>query len=243
MAQLGKLVLVFSTLVFLASSMSLALHEDQQRQPSYIVENIPVEPNLLAAVLLIPEDMATWVILVGVWITVAGFAIFTMKDLDGERALPPADIALLSGAFLCGAVWPWIAYHAPLAGFLVCVIMLIAQIAAISRRMSDGRLAHSPLIGIILGWTTILTFTAFASFIHDAMRMPPELASLVASVIACVTTMAVQMRMPRNALYTITVMFAFLALSAAMIESAPAIAVISVLSIAALTFLLVRVTT
>ena len=51
------------------------------------------------------------------------------------------------------------------------------------------------------------------------------------------------MRIPSNAAYTITVMFALLATAATMIETNPPLSVIAVLSMAALTFLLVRVTT
>lgn len=99
------------------------------------------------------------------------------------------------------------------------------------------------MLGIFAGWATVLTFAAFASFLSDAMPIPVELATLAGAFLSCSAAIAIQLRLPKNPAYTVTVMFALLATAATMIETNPPIAVIAVLSMAALTFLLVRVTT
>ncbi|WBU56960.1 hypothetical protein [Paracoccus sediminicola] len=223
--------------------MLLAFYEDQNKLPSYIVDMDEIEPNLIAAVFLIPNDPAMWIMMSCVWLAALAFAWQTVTQYRNEQALPLADIGLLVGAFLCAAIWPWVGKAVPLAGLLISILTLMSLIAAVSRKLSDGRLGRNPLIGILLGWSTMLSFSAFASFINDAMAIPSEIASLVGAILACTTTMAIQLRIPQNALYAITVMFAFLAIAATMIEAAPVISVIAVLSIASLTFLLVRVTT
>lgn len=232
-------------MAFVASGMVLALAPRPQgplRQlESGAVE--PIQPYLLADVFLRPEDQATWIMAGGIWLTMLLFAMQLTRDYTGANALPVADVTLLIWSFLAGAAWPWLALQSPLLGFLLCVTMLVALITVTSREWTDGRLGREPFIGILTGWTTILTFSAFSTFISQTTAMPAELATLVSAVLACAATMAIQMRMPGNACYTITVMFGFLALAAAMINAAPAIAVISVLSLAVLTFLLVRVTT
>lgn len=243
MKRIGSLLVGLSVLFFVASSMKMAFSLDQNPLPIFITEEIDFAPNLLAAVFLIPEDPATWIILVAVWTASLLFAAQLIYRFHGDDALRPADVALLVSAFVLAAIWPWVALEAPLPGFLMCVLMLMAHISIVSRKFSDERLARNPFVGILLGWATMLTFTAFSSFINDAMAIPPELASISGAILACITTMAVQMRIPHNPLCTITVMFAFLAVAAAMIDAAPIIAVNSVLAIASLTFLLVRVTT
>lgn len=245
MPRNATVIMCASVLIFVISSVMLAFYDIQQDITQIYLDGRQIRsgPNLLAAVLLSPTEPATWVILITVWAVVLFFAFSSFRDLGTAKAYPVADMLLLSAAFVAGAVWPWVALQYPLLGFIICVAMLLAMISASNRKLSDGRLGRNPAIGIFTGWVTIVTFTAFSSFVDDATPIPQELASLVGAVLACIAAIAIQMRIPENAYYTITVMFSFLAIAATMIEAAPLIAVISVLSIAALTFLLVRVTT
>lgn len=197
-------------------------------------------PLLLAAIFLLPTGPATWASLAAIWVTVS---IFLIQTIRSSASFTLVDLALMTGAFLAGAIWPWIALIAPLLGFLISVLMLLALITAVSRENSDGQLARNPSVGIFLGWTTILTFTAFAAFIGRATSIPIEFITIASATLACTSTIAIQMRIPKNPYYTASVILSLLALAAAMIEAAPTLSVIAVLSMAALTFLLVRVTT
>ncbi|SDE42570.1 hypothetical protein SAMN05421538_106203 [Paracoccus isoporae] len=241
----ATLLMCSSALIFVISSVLLSFAQIDLDITQVYLDGRQVSsgPNLLAAVLLNPTEPATWLLLIAVWVVVLFLVVQTFREIGTARAYPVADMLLLAAAFMAGAIWPWVAQSFPLLGFMICVMMLLAMISASSRRFSDGRLGRNPAIGIFTGWVSILTFTAFSSFVDDVTPIPPELASLVGAVLACIAAIAIQMRIPENAYYTITVMFAFLAIAATMIEAAPLIAVISVLSIAALTFLLVRVTT
>ena len=245
MRRVATWLLGISAAFYVVSTVIVAFTPDQTDRFRRLFDGSVIEmhPNLIAAVFLKPQDQATWVIAVAVWLSVIYFIFVIPRRFAGERSLPPADIGLLIGALLAGAFWPWVAMALPLVGFLLCVTMLVALIAVSNREWTDGRLGKEPFIGVFTGWATVLTFAAFASFIDDVTPLSPEMASLIGAVLTCPAAMAIQMRMPGNAYYTITIMFAFLALAAAMINAAPVISVISVLAIAALTFLLVRVTT
>lgn len=201
------------------------------------------DPTGLATIYLRPEHPAMWLMLAALWIAVTLFAarrVWPRKDCP-DLDLP--DASLMTAAFAAGAIWPWLSISAPLAGFLLCVLMLLALIAAARRRDSDDRLARHPLLGLFAGWTTVVTFAAFTSFLTSRTGIPVELATGVAAVLTCAAAIAIQLRIPSNPAYTITVMFTYLATAATLIETNPPLSVISVLAIAALTFLLVRVTT
>lgn len=202
-----------------------------------------LDPDGLATIYLRPEHPAMWMMLGALWVALTLFAARRLWPSANNPDLDLADLSLMICALGAGAIWPWVAIGAPLLGFLLSVLMMLALIAAARRTNSDGRLGRHPLIGILMGWTTVVTFAAFGSFLNDMTPIPIELTTLVAAVLTCAAAIATQLRIPSNPSYTITVMFTFLATAATTIEINPPISVIAVLSIAALTFLLVRVTT
>lgn len=201
------------------------------------------DDDSLAGLYLRPRHPATWILLFGLWLMLIASTLRQLWLIPSGRYLALADVALLIAALAAGTVWPWVAVQAPLAGFIICVTMLLALIAAAKRKDSDGRLERSPVIGAFTGWATVLTFGAFATFLSNATMLPIELAAVVGAMLTCGAAIAIQLWLPRNAAYTLTVMFALLASAATTIDANPPLAVIAVLSISALTFLLVRVTT
>lgn len=74
---------------------------------------------------------------------------------------------------------------------------------------------RGPALGMFAGWATVLTFAAFASFLSDAMPVPVELATLAGAILSCNAAIAIQLRLPNSPTYTVTVMFALLATTAA----------------------------
>ena len=233
------------TLAFVASGMKFALapQPDALLPLQFAALYGDLDPDGLAEIYLRPQHPAMWIMLCILWVTLLAFALREAWPHKTRPDLELTDLLLLIAALAAGTVWPWVAVGAPLVGFLLCVLMLLALIAAGRRTDSDGRLARDPTLGMFAGWATVLTFAAFASFLSDAMPVPVELATLAGAILSCSAAIAIQLRLPNNPTYTVTVMFALLATAATMIESNPPIAVIAVLSMAALTFLLVRVTT
>ncbi|MFV0293775.1 MAG: hypothetical protein ACK5II_11425 [Paracoccus sp. (in: a-proteobacteria)] len=205
--------------------------------------SLGLNPDGLAEIYLRPEHPAMWLLLGGLWTGQMTFAFQWIWPRKGQRNLNLISSILMISAFAAGAIWPWVAISAPLTGFFLCVAMLLALIAAGASALSDNRLARHPLTGMFTGWATIVTFAAFASFLDISSLISDEIAALAAALLSCTAAIAIQLQIPRNPIYTGTVMFALLATAATMIESNPIIAVIAVLSISALTFLLVRVTT
>ncbi|MEZ5723636.1 MAG: hypothetical protein R3E47_00920 [Paracoccaceae bacterium] len=246
MRRAATILMCMMALAFVASGLLFAITPAPAEDLPWQIAQL-AEPSAnrdgLAAIFLRPQQPAMWLMLGGLWIALIIFAARRFWPSETRPDLELADLALLIGALAAGSLWPWVAVGAPLVGFLLCVLMLLALIAAARRINSDGRLGRHPLIGIFAGWATIVTFAAFGSFLSDVTPIPVELAALVSAVLTCAAAMATQMRIPSNPSYTITVMFGLLATAATTIESHPPIAVIAVLSMAALTFLLVRVTT
>ncbi|MDO5604917.1 MAG: hypothetical protein Q4G25_07145 [Paracoccus sp. (in: a-proteobacteria)] len=243
MQRAARVLIFVMVLVFVTSGLNFALlRYPEQLIPSGLT-GIPVQPDGLVSIYLRPQQPAMWLMLVCLWLALLIFATRQIgRDQQGRAEGSLADQALLSAALGAGAIWPWISTRAPVTGFLLCVLMLLALITATGRTHSDGRLGRNPLVAVFTGWATILTFAAFASFLSDFTPVPIELSMLVSALLTCAAAIAIQMRMPATPTYTITVIFAFLATAATSIEASPPVAVIAVLSIAALTFLLVRVT-
>ncbi|TKW65343.1 MAG: hypothetical protein DI616_15520 [Paracoccus denitrificans] len=236
--SLLALAFVVSSLMFATSPLP---SQDLPWQIAALMER--TDPDGLATIYLRPQQPAMWLLLIGLWLSLILFVARRLWPSDTRPDLDLADLVLLISGLAAGAIWPWVAIGAPLAGFLLSVLMLMALIAAARRTFSDGRLARHPFLGILAGWTTVVTFAAFGSFLTDITPIPVEVTTLVVAVLTCAAAIAIQIRIPHNAAYTITVMFALLATAATTIETNPPIAVIAVLSMAALTFLLVRVTT
>ncbi|MFV0409509.1 MAG: hypothetical protein ACK5LJ_07370 [Paracoccus sp. (in: a-proteobacteria)] len=245
MQRAANLIMCILCLIFVISSLRFSLSDRPETlipAPIFALSQ-QLDPDGLAEIFLRPEHPAMWLLLVALW---TGLTIFGLSHLLPRRSAPDYNLTgapLLGSAFASGAIWPWIAVWAQLTGFLLCVSMLLALIAAGSSTLSDPRLARHPMIGMLTGWATIVTFAAFASFLSMVTPLPDEIMALAAALLSCGATIAIQLRMPKNPTYTGTVMFALLATAATMIESNPMIAVIAVLTISALTFLLVRVTT
>ncbi|NHF73701.1 hypothetical protein [Paracoccus xiamenensis] len=233
------------SLVFVASGVKFARAPQPEAllPPQFAALYGNLDPDGLAEIYLRPEHPAMWIMLCALWLILLAFALIEAWPHKLRPDLKLPDLLLLIAALVCGTLWPWISVWAPLLGFLLCVAMLLALIAAGRRTDSDGRLAREPVLGVFAGWATVLTFAAFASFLSDAMPIPVELATLAGAILSCSAAIAIQLRLPRNPAYTVTVMFTLLATAATMIETNPPIAVIAVLSMASLTFLLVRVTT
>ncbi len=245
MQRVATFVMAFMTLAFVASGMKFALapEPDALLPQQFAALYGDMDPDGLAEIYLRPQHPAMWIMLAALWIALLSCGLREIWPRRQRPLLDLSDLLLLIAALACGTIWPWVAVGAPLSGFLLCVMMLLALIAAGGRTNSDGRLSRDPVLGIFAGWATVLTFAAFASFLSDAMPIPVELATLAGAFLSCSAAIAIQLRLPKNPAYTVTVMFALLATAATMIETNPPIAVIAVLSMAALTFLLVRVTT
>ncbi|MFD1794649.1 hypothetical protein FQV27_06805 [Paracoccus aurantiacus] len=243
MQRLATLLMSIMALAFVASGMKFALTPAPEVVLPLHFTTEQMDPDGLAEIYLRPQHPAMWIMLGALWVLMLRMALREAMP-DGNRpALDMTDLLLIISALALGTIWPWISVGAPLVGFMLCVLMLLALIATGRRTDSEGRLARDPTLGVFAGWATVLTFAAFASFLSDATPIPMELATLAGAILSCSAAIAVQLRIPRNPAYTITVMYALLATAATTIEVNPPVAVIAVLSMAALTFLLVRVTT
>ena len=240
MSRVLNIILSLTALALIASQMAFALRPRSGMLSFAKLGAMDASEGVgLATIYLRPQHPAMWIMAAVLWISLG---LIALKPPHRNAGAPVSDVLLLTGALLAAAVWPWLALGQPLAGFLMAVMMLLGSIT-ISREGADGRLARDPLIGIIAGWATVVTFAAFASFLTGRMGILTELSSLVSLLLLCSVAVAVQLRMSGNPAYTVTIMFALLATAATLLDQSPLLAVIAVLGLSALTFLLVRVTT
>lgn len=248
--------LLLATLVFVASGIVFALqpiaHGSFGGDPALqrLVDPVSVYMNQsqgrgtsLLALFLQPRHAALWLLLIAVWVSVIAHAVLTMQRDSGNARGFAADQFPLIGTLLIGAIWPWMIGSHPSVGVLGSVSMLIGLLILAVRGAARGRRIHdSPMIGVFGAWVTIVTFSAFGMLMVEGGASVILAATLVL-LMACAAGGVLQLQTQGSGAYTITLIFAFLGIAAAMLETSPMVSIAAVMAIAAMTFVLVQVTT
>ncbi|MDO5658221.1 MAG: hypothetical protein Q4G36_07865 [Paracoccus sp. (in: a-proteobacteria)] len=208
----------------------------------YVQQSLTQDQSLLS-LFLQPRHAALWMLLVAVWLSVLSHAIFALQRIGRDEAEQFNEEMPLIGALLIGAVWPWMIESQPVSAVLGSLAMLAGLITVALRSAARGRRIHnSPMIGVFSAWVTMVAFSALGMLLVDGGASVVTAASLVL-LFACAAGGVLQLQIQGNGAYTITLIFAFLGVAAAMLETSPMISIAAVMAIAAMTFVLVDVTT
>lgn len=219
------------TLQALVDPVSVYVHQSQARNTS------------LLALFLQPRHAALWLLLIAVWVSVIAHAFLTMQRDNGSTRGFASDQLPLIVVLLIGAVWPWMIGSHPSVGVMGSVAMLIGLIImAVPAKARGQRIHDSPMIGVFGAWVTIVAFSAFGMLLIEG-GVSVILAATLVLLMACAAGGVLQLQTQGSGAYTITLIFAFLGIAAAMLETSPMVSIAAVMAIAAMTFVLVQVTT
>ena len=259
MRRIPLLLLVLAAGAFVASGLGFALlHHDRATAPDAgsvalfgglrwsigAVANIGNDATALTD----PSAAALKLLLLVVWIAVLAHVVRTVRRyrLDRasggrHRALHARDHRLVEHgplilSLLAAAAFPWVAQAQPLAGFLVAVAMAAGALGAV---LSGDRLT----VGFYAGWAVTAMFASFASLLTLQLGVSGSLASLVAIVLLAATAIETQLRLGGVIGFAIAVVWALIGVAAESMQQDSAVATAAVIAIAALTTVLVRVTT
>lgn len=244
-------LLCLSVLVFVASTAIVAFAPDGPA-PAALPELIYDLPQStpyateLVRPFLRPTGPALAALLLAVWGVLALYAlrIWLLLRSDAPGPTHRSEILPMVVSLLAGALWPWLAEDHPQISFLICITMLVAAIAALmSRNPSPVARRGLPLLGFYAGWATVSTFGAFAALIVLDLGMAEWLAIFTTIAMLCIAAASVQIALPRVPTYTVAIIWALAgAASGMMADNIPAV-LGAVMGIAALSIVLVRVST
>lgn len=267
MRRFTLLLLVLSVGAFIGSTLGFALkdHGVPSRVHSGAVPMFggmpwPLEadpgvgsvPTLFAD----PPASALKLLLGVVWLGMLAHAIRTVLRFRSDRAAGGRHRALhardhrlvehgpLILSLLAAAAWPWVTQAAPVPGFLLAVAMAAGAIGAALRGDRDGAgMRHRLSVGVYAGWAVAAMFTAFAGLLTQQLGVSPSLSSLVAIVLLAATAVEAQLRLGAVIGFTVAVVWALIGLAADAMQQDATVATAAVIAIAAMSTVLVRVTT
>ena len=267
MRRLTLTLLVLAAGGFVASSFGFALlhHSDMARNGTGgltifggVRWSMRAVANLGndATALTDPSTSALKLLLLVVWIAVLAHAVRTVlrfwrDDARGGRhqAMHMRDHGLsehglLILSLLAAAGYPWVAGMQPVAGFLLAVAMAAAALGAVLRGDRDGTVTrHRLTVGFYAGWAVTAMFAGFASLLTLQLGVSGSLASLVAIVLLAATAIETQLRLGAVIGFAIAVVWALIGVVAESMQQDSTVATAAVIAIAAMTTVLVRVTT
>lgn len=268
MRRFTLLLLVLAVGAFIGSGLGFALHH---HSPPPVLAPAPVpmfggmpwtaevdvphiggDPTAFAD----PSPSALKLLLLVVWLALLAHAARTVLRFRSDRAAGGRHRALhardhrlvehgpLILSLLAGAAWPWVTQVAPVAGFLLAVAMAAGAIGAALRGDRDGAgTRHRLSVGLYAGWAVTAMFAAFAGLLTDQLGVSSSLSSLVAIGLLAVTAVEAQLRLGAVIGFTIAVVWALIGVAADSMQQDATVATAAVVAIAAMSTVLVRVTT
>lgn len=264
MRRFTLLLLVLSVGAFIGSSLSYAMLDhsapvrpgivEMSAGISWAVEDIRIgaEPPALAD----PSASALKLLLVIVWVAMLAHAVRSVRRFRSDqaaggrhRALHARDHRLVEHgplilSLLAAAAWPWVTEVAPVAGFLLALAMAAGAIGAALRGDRDGAgTRHRLTVGLYAGWALTAMFAAFGGLLSQQLGVSSSLSSLVAIVLLAGAAIEAQLRLGAVIGFTIAVVWALIGVAAGAMQHDATVATAAVIAIAAMTTVLVRVTT
>lgn len=262
MRRLTLLLLVVAAVAFVGSSLGYALL-DHAEPP--VLDGLPLLGELqqaasqvggIATVFADPAAAALKLLLLLVWISVLAHVTRTVLRFradraagGGRRALHARDHRLVEHGPLilslaAAAAWPWVTEAAPVAGFLLALAMAAGALGAALMGDRDGAGTRRRLtVGIYAGWAVAAMFTAFAGLLTDRLGVSASLSSLIAIILLAATAIEAQLRLGAVIGFTIAVVWALIGVAADAMQQDATVATAAVIAIAAMSTVLVRVTT
>lgn len=208
------------------------------------------------AVFADPSSTALQLLLGAVWLAVLAHALRTLRRERRDRARGGQHSALhardhdlsehglLILSLLAAAAWPWVSAVDPVAGFLVALAMATSGLAAAMRGDRDGAgTRRRLLVGLYAGWAVAAMFTGFAAILTDRLGISGSLSSLVAIALLAGTAVEAQLRLGAAIGFTIAVIWALVGVATVAMQQDATVATAAVIAIAAMSTVLVRVTT
>lgn len=203
-----------------------------------------------------PPASALKLLLALVWLAMLAHVVRTVLRFRSDRAAGGRHRALhardhrlvehgpLILSLLAAAAWPWVTEVAPVAGFLLALAMAAGAIGAALRGDRDGAgTRHRLTVGLYAGWAVAAMFTAFAGLLTHQLGVSHSLSSLVAIVLLAATAVEAQLRLGAVIGFTIAVVWALIGVAANAMQQDATVATAAVIAIAAMSTVLVRVTT
>lgn len=202
---------------------------------SVLIRGVRMVSDSRPAVAASPQRrLATW------------FAAAIDTTRRGLAAMPNPDArnAPMVLALLISATWPWMAlsggiYAATALAFLAMTLALSAAIRGVHRK---DTMRYSISTGIFAGWTVVLAFAALMAVLMKDFGLSAVSAATVCGILATATVGVAQALAGGLPSMVVTVMVALVAAALATMQSAPALATLSVLALAALGVVLIRET-
>lgn len=198
-----------------------------------------------------PQSLALRLLMVTVWIAILAHTLRTVLRQRREAAKPAhaADHTLaehgpLILSLLAAAAWPWAAQVGPVAGLLTAATMMAGALVAVYRGDRDGRrVRQRASVGLYAGWATAATFRAFEGFLALTVGVAPMVAVIAGILLLTLATIRVQLLLGGAIGFTIGVIWVLIGTASGAMAGNVGIVTAAVVGIAALSAVLVKVTT
>jgi len=242
MRALTPLLMVFAAVSFAASGALFMWQSAGGTDPP--LAGVPV-------ILVQPRSMALRLLLATVWVAILAHSLRTVGRFQQEGGKPLhaedhgwGEHGPLILSLLAGAAFPWTAQIGPLPGVLTAATMMAGALVTVLRGDRDGRRRrHRVSVGLYAGWATAATFRTLAALLTVSLGAAPASGAIAAIVLLTLTAVRVQLHLGRAIGYATAVMWALIGTAAATMMNEVAIATACVVAIAALSAVLVKVTT
>ncbi|MDO5528179.1 MAG: hypothetical protein Q4F71_02145 [Paracoccus sp. (in: a-proteobacteria)] len=252
---LSALTFIVSSVLFALQPIARTLKDAAREMPGTIMDPVRIYTDAgnldgtdLVTLFVQPRDTGMWILLIAVWLAVTLHTLEVLHNDYRRREISPSDHFPLIFALLAGAVWPWLLASFPALAVIGAVAMLVGVITIAIRgearqaERREVRIYNSPMIAVFGAWATLVALSAFGTALIDVGAPAVGTASFVL-LLACAAGATIQLQAQRGGAYTITLIFAFLSLAAAVLDTNPIVSMAAVMAIAAMTFVLVQVMT
>lgn len=248
-------LLLLASLAFIASMLAgLGAPSGLPEQPAQSLLYLPEENpqmsteagGLLLPILLSPGRGALIILLIVVLAAVAIHVgrVLALATRPAASETKLSDHTPMIVALLAGAALPFLWAMGPLEGFAAALVMMLGGVIAIVRGYRHGaHVMRLTTVGLFAGWALMVAFAGFSDLLVLRLETLPELAVVVALVLAVGAAMAVQSRIGGMPSFSVAVIWALLGLAAVGLETEPVLAIAAILGIAAMTLVLVRAAT
>lgn len=267
MRRLTLLLLILAVVAFIGSTLGFALldHSMPARAQTTAVPMFggmpwPMEGGThvggAQTVFADPSTTALKLLLGAVWLAMLTHAVRSVLRFRADRAAGgrhralhardhrPVEHGPLILSLLAAAAWPWATEAAPVAGFLLALAMAAGALGAVLRGDRDGvATRHRLSVGLYAGWAVAAMFAAFAALLTHRLGVSSSLSSLVAIVLLAATAVEAQLRLGAAIGFTVAVVWALIGVAADAMQQDVTVATAAVVAIAAMSTVLVRVTT
>ena len=190
-----------------------------------------------------PTNPVLWALLIAVLAALVLHILLPAQRLGGRMRG-----ATRTAGLLAGAVWPWVVNPMPLLGLTIAVLSILMLVHSLSwptgRRPPWSRRMVSELpVAFVAGWLMMSACSSLAMYVHVRLGLGLERSVLLGMLIASLAGAWAQLRLEGAVTWSLALIWAMIGFAAAAAGASITIATACVLGIAALTVVVVRVTT